>query len=48
MEFWKKVRSEGFEDIIALDGGGSYVFKTGQKKTLTSGNRRISNKIVWD
>ena len=48
MEFWKKVRSEGFDDIIALDGGGSFMHKVGTKKTLTAENRRISNKVVWD
>lgn len=48
MEFWKKVREEGFDDIIALDGGGSYMHKVGTKKTLTAENRRISNKVVWD
>ena len=48
MEFWKKVREEGFDDIIALDGGGSFVHKVGVKKTLTAENRRISNKVVWD
>lgn len=48
MEFWKKVRSEEFDDIIALDGGGSFMKKSGTKKTLTAENRRISNKIVWD
>lgn len=48
MEFWKKVRSEGFDDIIALDGGGSYSYKVGVKKTVTAENRRISNKVVWD
>ena len=48
MEFWKKVRTEGFDDIIALDGGGSFMHKVGAKKTLTAENRRISNKVVWD
>lgn len=47
MEFWKKVRSEGFNDIIALDGGGSFMHKVGTKKTLTAENRRINNKVVW-
>lgn len=47
MEFWKKVRSEGFDDIIALDGGGSFIKKSGSKKTLTAENRRINNKVVW-
>ena len=48
MEFWKKVRGEGFDDIIALDGGGSFMHKVGAKKVLTAENRRISNKVVWD
>ena len=48
MEFWKKVREEGFDDIIALDGGGSFMHKVGAKKVLTAENRRISNKVVWD
>ena len=48
MEFWRKVRDEGFDDIIALDGGGSFMHKVGAKKTLTAENRRISNKVVWD
>lgn len=48
MEFWRKVRDEGFDDIIALDGGGSFMHKVGTKKTLTAENRRISNKVVWD
>lgn len=48
MEFWKKVREEGFDDVIALDGGGSFMHKVGTKKTLTAENRRISNKVVWD
>lgn len=48
MEFWRKVREEGFDDIIALDGGGSFMHKVGVRKTLTAENRRISNKVVWD
>ena len=48
MEFWRKVRDEGFDDIIALDGGGSFMHKVGARKTLTAENRRISNKVVWD
>lgn len=48
MEFWRKVREEGFDDIIALDGGGSFMHKVGARKTLTAENRRISNKVVWD
>jgi hypothetical protein len=48
MEFWKKVRDEGFDDIIALDGGGSFVNKRGGKVTATLENRVIPNKVVWD
>lgn len=47
MEFWKKIRGEGFSDIICLDGGGSYVRKTGTGKYATTGNRRINNYITY-
>ena len=47
MEFWKKLRDEKFDDIICLDGGGSYVRKTGTGKYATVGNRRINNYITY-
>lgn len=47
MEFWKKIRDEKFDDIICLDGGGSYVRKTGTCKYATVGNRRINNYITY-
>lgn len=47
MEFWKKIRGEKFDDIICLDGGGSYVRKTGTGKCATTGNRRINNYITY-
>lgn len=47
MEFWKKIRAEKFDDIICLDGGGSYVRKTGTGKYATTGNRRINNYITY-
>lgn len=47
MEFWKKIRGEKFDDIICLDGGGSYVRKTGTGKYATTGNRRINNYIAY-
>lgn len=47
MEFWKKIRDEKFDDIICLDGGGSYVRKTGTGKYATVGNRRINNYITY-
>ena len=47
MEFWKKIRDEKFDDIICLDGGGSYVRKTGTGKYATVGNRRINNYLTY-
>lgn len=47
MEFWKKIRGEKFDDVICLDGGGSYVRKTGTGKYATVGNRRINNYITY-
>ena len=47
MEFWKKIRDEKFDDIICLDGGGSYVRKTGTGKYATMGNRRINNYLTY-
>ena len=46
MEFWKKVRDEGFDDVICIDGGGSYYWKPfGGTAKATTGNRSINNKI---
>ena len=47
MEFWKKIRGEKFDDIICLDGGGSYARKTGTGKYATTGNRRINNYLTY-
>lgn len=47
MEFWNKIRGEKFDDIICLDGGGSYVRKTGTGKYATMGNRRINNYLTY-
>lgn len=47
MEFWRKIRGEGFSDIICLDGGGSYMRKTATGKYATVGNRRINNYITY-
>lgn len=47
MEFWKKIKGEKFDDVICLDGGGSYVRKTGTGKYATVGNRRINNYITY-
>ncbi len=44
MEFWKQVKAEGFDDIICLDGGGSFYYKNG--KTLTTGGSRAVNNII--
>ena len=47
MEFWKKVRDEQFDDIICLDGGGSYYKKLGKKTQTTAGTRQINNIITF-
>lgn len=47
MEFWKKVKNEGFDDIISLDGGGSYYIKQAGKATTTAGTRAVNNVIVF-
>lgn len=47
MEFWRKIKDEKFDDVICLDGGGSYVRKTGTGKYATVGNRRINNYITY-
>lgn len=47
MEFWRKIKGEKFDDIICLDGGGSYVRKTGTGKYATTGNRRINNYLTY-
>lgn len=41
-EVWKKIRSYGFDDVIMLDGGGSFVLDNGGKNVaVTNENRRI-------
>lgn len=47
MEFWKKVKDEEFDDIICLDGGGSFIAKMDGKITRTAENRRINNLVVF-
>ena len=47
MEFWRKIRGEKFDDIICLDGGGSYVRKTSAGKYATVENRRINNYVTY-
>ena len=44
MEFWKKIKSEGFSDIICLDGGGSWAIRH-TALAATAGNRSINNII---
>lgn len=47
-EVYKKVRSEGISDLIALDGGGSFTLQINNKTVLTtSENRQINNVIVF-
>lgn len=47
MWFWQRVRDEGFEDVICLDGGGSYVRKPVGNVGGTAENRRVNNIIEF-
>lgn len=47
MEFWKKVKNEQFDDILTLDGGGSYIYRNGPSIKKTAENRRVNNLIVF-
>ena len=46
-EIWNKIKDEKFEDVIALDGGGSYIFREGNNIKKTWENRRVNNLIVY-
>lgn len=46
-EVWKKIQNEGFEDVIALDGGGSYIRVEGIKRRSTGGSRAVNNIIAF-
>lgn len=46
-EVWRKIQDEGFEDVIALDGGGSYIRVEGIKRRSTGGSRAINNIIAF-
>ena len=46
MEIWKKLKSESFDDVITLDGGGSWAIRRDSSYTGTSGNRCINNIIL--
>lgn len=47
MEFWNKVKDEGFDDIICLDGGGSYYRKVNGRAQTTAGTRSVNNIISF-
>lgn len=47
MEFWKKIKNEQFEDVICLDGGGSYYKKINGRIQATSGSRSVNNIITF-
>lgn len=47
MEFWKKIKEEQFDDIICIDGGGSYFKKLNRKIQSTAGSRQINNIITF-
>lgn len=46
-QIWNKIKDEKFEDVIALDGGGSYIFREGNNIKKTWENRRVNNLIVY-
>lgn len=46
MEFWKKIKDEQFDDIICIDGGGSYYWKNGKAVKTTAGSRQINTIIT--
>lgn len=46
-EVWRKIQGEGFEDVIALDGGGSYIRVEGITRRSTGGSRAINNIIAF-
>jgi hypothetical protein len=49
MWFWNLVKDEGFDDIIKLDGGGSYYCRIGGKVLPGSlGTRRINAYFTWE
>lgn len=49
MWFWDRIRGEGFDDIIKLDGGGSYYCRVNGKILAGStGTRRINAYFVWE
>lgn len=47
MEIWKKIKDEGFDDCICLDGGGSYYCKINGKAQTTLGTRAVNNIITF-
>lgn len=46
-EVWRKIQGEGFTDVIALDGGGSYIRVEGIKRRSTGGSRAVNNIIAF-
>lgn len=46
-EVWRKIQGEGFEDVIALDGGGSYIRVEEIKRRSTGGSRAVNNIIAF-
>ena len=46
-EVWRKIQGEGFEGVIALDGGGSYIRVEGIKRRSTGGSRAVNNIIAF-
>ena len=47
-EIWNKIKDEGFDEVITLDGGGSEIFKCDGKTQRTLENRRVNNLVVFE
>ena len=46
-EIWEKLKGQDFDDVISLDGGGSYIRVEGLTRRSTGGKRPINNIIVF-
>lgn len=47
-EAYKKLKKYGFQDVIKIDGGGSFILDVGGvNKAVTTGKRQINNVILF-
>lgn len=47
-EVFNLLSPQGFEEVIKLDGGGSYILRAGGSEEATGGNRRINTIISFE